>query len=218
MASPSEVSWMSHSIAKLPAIAAFAAPGMFSTIPREISCRPRCATGRAVSQSGAFKLRHLEQAFDLDRGIRRQGSDADGGGGVPPLVAEHLHHQIGGAVHHFRPVDEIRRRIDEAAEPYHAHHLVEIAEGGLDLRQKIDGAAARGGSTLLDRDTGPELALGDQLARRVEANLAGYEQQISAADEADIIRDGSRGLVQGDAKGSQFLFDRARHVSSPILL
>jgi hypothetical protein len=26
---------------------------MFSTMPREASCRPRWATGRAVSQSGA---------------------------------------------------------------------------------------------------------------------------------------------------------------------
>src|SRR5580704_9864304 len=108
MASPSEVSWMSHSMAKLPAIAAFAAPGMFSMIPREISWRPRCATGRAVSQSGAFKLRHLEQAFDLDRGVRGQRGDADGGAGVASLVAEHLHHQVGCAVQHLRPIDKIR--------------------------------------------------------------------------------------------------------------
>src|SRR5262249_47015489 len=135
MASPSAVSWMSHSMAKLPAIAAFAAAGMFSTMPRLISCRPRCATGRAVSQSSGAKSGYPEQTCALDRGIRRQRGDADGGAGMPALVAEHLHHQIGGAVQHFRSVDEIRRRIDEAAEPHHAYHLVEIAERGLDLRQ-----------------------------------------------------------------------------------
>src|SRR5262249_49481851 len=101
MASPSEVSWMSHSMAKLPAIAAFAAPGIFSTMPRATSCRPRCATGRAVSQRGEFNSGHLEQAFDLDRGICRQRGHADGGAGVAALVAEHLHHQIGGAVQHL---------------------------------------------------------------------------------------------------------------------
>src|SRR3954447_25373911 len=120
MASPSAVSWMSHSMAKLPAIAAFAAPGMFSTTPRLMSCSPRCTTGLAVSQFSEAKSGHLEQAFDLDRGIRRQRGDADSGAGVAPLVAEHLHHQVGGAVQHLRSVDEIRRRIDEAAEPHHA--------------------------------------------------------------------------------------------------
>src|SRR5581483_8684496 len=215
MASPSEVSWMSHSMAKLPDIAAFAAPGMFSMMPREISWRPRCATGRAVNQPGAFKSGYLEQAFDLDGGVRRQRGDTDGGAGVPALVAEHLHHQIGGAIQHLRSVDEVRRRIDEAAEPHHAHHLVEIAERGLDLRQQVDRAAARRGGALLDGDARAELALGDQLARGVEANLAGHEQQISSADKADIVRNGSRGLVQRDAQRSQFLFDRARHVLSP---
>src|ERR1700761_375739 len=133
MASPSDVSWMSHSMAKLPAIAAVAAAGMFSTMPRALSCRPRWATGRAVSQSGActpvrsiaapLTSGHFEHAFDLDRGIRRQRGDTDGGAGVAALVAEHRDHQVRGAVQHFRPVEEIRRRIDEAAEPDHAHHL-----------------------------------------------------------------------------------------------
>src|SRR5579871_5177636 len=186
MASPSAVSWMSHSMAKLPAIAAFAAPGMFSTMPREMSCSPRWATGRAVNQFGALKSGYLEQTLDLDRSVRRQRGDADGGAGMPSLVAEHFHHQVGGAVHHLRAIEEIRRRVDEAAEADHPHDLVEIAECGLDLRQQIDAATARGGSALLDRDAGPELALGDQLARGVEANLAGDEQQVCTADEADI--------------------------------
>ena len=53
---------------------------------------------------------------------------------------------------------------------------------------------------LFDRDAGAELALGDQLALRVEADLPGHEQQIAGADEADVVGDGGRGVVQGDAQ------------------
>src|SRR5262245_29363602 len=133
MASPSAESWMSTSMAKLPAIAACTAPGMFSTIPREMSCRPRCATGRAGSQSRPRKSLapgsgDLEHAFGLDRRVRRQRGDADGGAGVAALVTEGRDHQVGGTVQYLRSVDEIRRRVDETAEPHHAHDLVEVAE------------------------------------------------------------------------------------------
>src|SRR5947209_5267159 len=135
MASPSALSWMSHSMAKFPATAAEAAAGMFSIMPRARSCRPRWATGRAVSQSGArirsTRSGDLEDAFDLDRGIGGQGRDADRGPRVPALVAESCDHQVGGAVQHLGSVKEIRRRIDKTAEPDHANHLVEVAERGL---------------------------------------------------------------------------------------
>src|ERR1700720_493467 len=143
MASPSAVSWISHSMAKLPSIAASAAPGIFSIMPRAQSCRPRWATGRDISQPGArtrsLALRDFEQAFDLDRSIRRQRSDTAGGAGVAALVAEGCDHQVGSAVEHFRPIHEIRSGVDEAAEADHADDLVEVAERGLDLRQEIDG-------------------------------------------------------------------------------
>src|SRR5258708_10772458 len=130
MASPSAVSWISHSMMKLPSIAAFAAPGMFSMMPRERSCRPRWATGRAISQSGARTwcgpLRDLENSFDLDRRVRGKRRDADGGAGVAAPVAERRHHQAGGAVHNLPAVAEIRSGIDKTAQPDHAHHLVEI--------------------------------------------------------------------------------------------
>src|SRR6202035_3779733 len=184
MASPSEVSWMSHSMAKLPATAACAAAGMFSIMPRAASCSPRWATGRAVSQSGARtwasrRSGNLEQSLDLDRGVCRQRGDADGGAGMAALVAEGQNHQVGRAVQHLRSVEKIRRRIDEAAEPDHAHHLVEVADRGLDLRQQVDGATARGGIALFDGDAGAQLALGDQLALGVETDLTGDEQQVA---------------------------------------
>src|SRR5947209_14547428 len=107
MASPSAVSWMSHSIAKFPDIAARAAAGMFSMMPRSRSCRPRWAIGRAVSQSGArIGLGNLENPLDLDRGIGGERGDPDRGPGMPALVAEGRNHQVRGAVQHFRPVEE----------------------------------------------------------------------------------------------------------------
>ena len=75
----------------------------------------------------------------------RQGSDADGGAGMAALVAEGRDHQVRRAIEHLGSVEEVRRRIDETAEPHHAHHLVEIAERCLDLRQQIDRAALRRG-------------------------------------------------------------------------
>src|SRR4051812_14494606 len=109
MASPSAVSWMSHSMAKFPATAAAAASGMFSMMPRARSCSPRWATGRAVSQSGARielpRSRDLEDAFDLDRGIGRQGGDPDRGARMTALVAKGGDHQVGGAVQHFGAID-----------------------------------------------------------------------------------------------------------------
>src|SRR4051812_16716374 len=144
MASPSDESWMSHSMAKLPSMAACAAAGMFSTMPRAISCRPRWATGRAVNQSGArmaiFRSGHLEHGVDFDGGIRGQRGDADRGAGMPALVAERRDHQVGGAVEYLGAVEEVGGGIDEPAEADDTDHLVEIAERGLDLRQQIDAA------------------------------------------------------------------------------
>src|SRR3954454_14801596 len=176
---------MSHSMAKLPATAAVAAAGMFSIMPRARSCRPRWATGRAVSQSGArigrARSGDLEYALDLDRGVGRQRGHADRGAGMTALVAESCDHQVGRAVQYFRSVEEIGCGIDETAEPDHAHHLVEIAERRLDLRQQIDGAAARRGVALCDRDAGAELAFGDQLALGIETDLAGDVKQVAGA-------------------------------------
>src|SRR6202022_4301055 len=155
---------------------------MFSMMPRTRSCRPRWATGRPVSQPGArtraTPLRDLEDSLDLHRRVRRKRSNADGGARMAALVAERRDHQVGCAVQHLRPVEKIRGGIDEAAEPDHADHLVEVAERGLDLRQQVDGAAPRRGVALLYGDAGAKLAFGNQLSFRVDANLARHEQQI----------------------------------------
>src|SRR4051812_13000333 len=113
-------------MAKFAAIAAATEDGVFSIMPRAASCSPRCATGRAVSQSGLCigpYSADFEHAFDFDSGIHRQGSDADGCARVPALFTERRDHEIGGAVHDFRAVDEIWLAVDEAAEADHACHF-----------------------------------------------------------------------------------------------
>src|ERR1700756_1134917 len=226
MASPSELNWMSHSIAKFPSTAATAAPGIFSIMPRARSCRPRWATGRAVNQWGAgtqiswltksLRLRDFEDSFSLDCRVGWKHGDADSGAGMAPLVAEGRYHQVGGAVQHFRSIQKIRGRIDETTEPDHADHLVEIAERGLDLRQQVDGATARRGIALLDGNPGAKFALGDQLAVRSDANLARHKQQVAGAHETDVIRDQAGRFMQGPALSRKLLFDCTRHGSSPF--
>ncbi len=120
---------------------------------------------------------------------RRQRRDANGGAGVAAFVAEHFDHQIGGAVHDLGPVGEAGRRIDEAAEPHHADHFVEVADLGLDLGQQVDRAGARRLLAVLERDAGAELALGFQLALGAETELARYHQDIAGAYAGDIIGD-----------------------------
>src|ERR1700761_7219392 len=218
MASPSPASWISTSMLKLPDTAACTAPGMFSRMPRARSCRPRWATGRAVNQSGARITRvrsgDFEHAFDFDRRIGWQRRHADGGAGMAALVAEHFDHQVGSAVQNLRPVEKIRRGIDKAAEANDAHHLVEIAERGLELRQQIDGAAARSRVALLNGNAGAELALGDQLALGVDANLTGNDQEIASAHKPDVIGYRAWRRMQDNAKCPQFCFARTRHVAS----
>src|SRR5713226_3139043 len=130
------------------------------------------------------------------------------------LVAERRDHQVGRAIQYLRSVEEVGRGIDEPAEADHPNHLVEVAERGLDLRQEVDGATARGGTALLHGDAGAKLALGDQLAFRVDANLAGHEQQISGAHKTDVVRHRTCWLMQDYALSPKFLLPRTRHVWS----
>ena len=109
-----------------------------------------------------------------------------------------------GAVHHLGPVRETGRRVDEAAEPHHPHHLVEIAERRLELRQQIDRAGARRSLALFERDRGAELAFSDQRAV-LQAKLARHEQQASGAHEAYIIGDRCRRCRQCNTEFFEFL-------------
>src|SRR5262245_77614 len=161
-----------------------------------------------VSWNGSHgRSGHFEEPLDLDRSIERERRDANGRAGVPTLVAEHLDHQIGGAVHDLGSIEESRRRIDEAAEPHDPHHLVEVAERGLDLGDEVDRAGAGRGLALLDHHVVAKLALGDQRAAGAEAELAGHHQQRSSAHKADIVGDRGGRRREGDTKSGELLFN-----------
>ena len=172
--------------------------------PRDQPVEPACASARRNQA-------HLEHALDLDRRVDRQRGDADRGARMPALVAEHRDHEVGGAVHHLGAVEEGRRGIDEAAEANHPLDLVEIAERRLDLRQHVDRAGARRLLAVLDRYAVAELALGDELAARIEADLAGDEQQRADPHERDVIGDGRGRGGKHDPEFRKFLFDRSGH-------
>ena len=105
-ASPSDVNCTSHSMAKPPAIAASAAVMVFSMMPFALSWRPRWAIGLATSQ---FKLLiGLRTSFHFDGGIERELRNSDRRTGMPALVSERSHHQVGGAVHDRRELGEGR--------------------------------------------------------------------------------------------------------------
>ena len=132
----------------------------------------------------------LEHSFDFDTGIERQFRDADGGAGMAARIAQSLDHQVGGAVHDGGEGREGRHRIDEAAEADAAHDLVEIADGGLELGEQVDGAQARRFLADFGRDFRTELALVGigELAVEAEAELPGNDDQVSGPNEWDIIR------------------------------
>src|SRR3546814_19059264 len=58
-------------------------------------CRPSAGSG------------DLEEGVDLDGDTARQRYGTDGKAGMLAGIAEHLDHQVGGAVDHLRMVDEV---------------------------------------------------------------------------------------------------------------
>src|SRR5262249_22307931 len=122
-------------------------------------------------------------------------------------------HEVGCSIHHLGSIEEVRRGIDESAEPDHPHDLVEIAEGGLDLGQDIDGRDAGGPLTVLHRYPGPKLPLRHQLALGIETELTRYDEQVPGAHEADIICDWRGRRRQNNAKISKFTFHHFGHES-----
>src|SRR5262249_24481423 len=91
----------------------------------------------------------------------------------------------------------------------HLLDLVEVANGGLDLRQHVDPAGARRFLAVLERYAGAELALGDELAAAVEADLTGNEQKRADAHERDVVGDRPCGGGEHDPKLAEFLVYRA---------
>src|SRR5438094_6780269 len=126
-------------------------------------------------------------------------------------IAEHLDHQIGGAVDHRRHVGESGGAVDEAAEPQTAAHAVEIAAGrDLQVRDDVEGAETRRLLSVGDADRGAELA--DKAALAIPlADLAGDENEIARHRERHVIGKGCGRLRQFDAELLEPRLDVSAH-------
>ena len=148
-----------------------------------------------------------EQALDLHRRLPRQGGHADGGTGVAAGLAEHLHCEVGGAVHHPRVLGELGRRGDEAAEAHHPAHPVQVAAAGrAELRQDVDEAEPRSGLPFLHRHGGAELA-GVSDAAVAQRYLPGHHHEAVLHGEGDVVGQRRRRLRQVYAEFAQPRFD-----------
>src|SRR6185295_2243529 len=95
IASPSALAWTSSSMPWPAATAASKAARLFSGRP--FPCKPRCANGRAISRVRSLRL-DGDDGIDLDRRAQRQNWHADRAPDMAAGLAEHLLHQLGGAV------------------------------------------------------------------------------------------------------------------------
>src|SRR5258708_14991641 len=102
---------------------------------------------------------HLEDRVDLDGNAAPQRVDAHRRARMAARVAQHLNHQVGGAVGDLRLLGEVGHAIDEGAQPHAAQDAVEIAaECGFCLGQDIEPAQPRCFLSVLEADLAAELA------------------------------------------------------------
>src|SRR5205814_7033378 len=133
--------------------------------------------------------------------------DTDRRACVPAFVAENFDHQVGSAIHDLRSINEIRIRVDKAAEPHDPHDLVEVAKRKFDLCQEVDGTGAGRLLAVFDRHGAAEFAFGDELAVGAKADLARYDQERSAADKTHIIGDRGSRCRQHNAEICEFFLN-----------
>src|SRR5690606_24290156 len=92
----------------------------------------------------------LEDGVNFHGAVAGQRAGAKCEAGMAAAVAQHVDHQIGGAIDHLWMIGEVRHRVDEAAELHAAPDALEVtAAGCLHLGEDVDGALAGGGSAFL---------------------------------------------------------------------
>src|ERR1700730_12198334 len=216
IASPSAEICRSPSIPERPAIAAVKAEAVFSMMLLP-SCRPRCATGRAVSHSipGPASSCDLENPINFDGCVAGQHGDAHGRARVASFISEHSDHEIGCPIHDLRPLQKGGVRIDEAAQTNNARHPVKIADRGFDLGQHVDRAGARRFLALVRGNSSPKLTFRNGLAACIKADLSRNEQQGADTNEGNIVGDRSCRGGKGNSKLRKLSFNGSGH--SPFL-
>src|SRR5436190_18883472 len=196
IASPSALACTSSSIPWSAAIAASKAARLFSMRPGP--CRPRCAKGFAI-RLWSLACLDGDDGIDLDGSAEREDRDSDGAARMPPGLAEHPLHQLGGAVGDLGLVGEAgiggdeRPQLDDSLDP------VERSERLLDLGDQHHRAALRRFLALLEPLVEAERS-GDQRAVLAERQLAGNVEQSGDLDRRNISGDGGGGLRQADVE------------------
>ena len=130
------------------------------------------------------------------------------------LVAEHLDHEVAGAVDDLRMVVKIPRGVHESSKPHDPDDPVEVtATGSLELGDDVEAAQAGGRIALLESDIHAELALVFQCAVG-KGDLPGHEHQVASHGPGHIIRRRSGGFGKPDAEFGEACFDLPHHYRS----
>ena len=134
-------------------------------MPLRASCRPRWAIGRFSQSSLAMGCSSDgEHRIDLDGSAQRQAGAADGDAGMAPLSPKTSTIRFGGAVDDLGMVGEIGAELTKPLRRRQLHDAVEIAQGGLGLRQDIEQRRACRFLALSQIKIGAKLACDSDLA------------------------------------------------------
>src|SRR5579875_1352651 len=144
--------------------------------PRRRAARPRATAHRAQRSCG-----HLDDHLDLDREAERESLAADRRAGMVASLAEELREQIRCAVDHRGAVPELLRTGDEAEQLDDPPDPVEGSERVAGLGEQVEHAVTGSVTTCRHIEVGADAA--DPPVR----TLTGEEEQISAADVADVM-------------------------------
>ncbi len=130
--------------------------------------------------------------------------------------AEHLDHQVGGAVDGLRDLDEIGCDVDVAAQAHDLGDAVEIAvEGGAGVGEDVERRQPRGGLRVLEIELAADLADIADLAVPAR-QLPGYEQEAARdLGHLDACRARPRRRGERDAELAQAFVDAA-HGRPPV--
>src|SRR5664280_2421189 len=85
----------------------------------------------------------FDDELDLDAGAERKLGDAEGAARMRALFGEDLAEQLRAAVGDEMVLGEVGRAVDEAGDANDPLDLVEIADGGVQGAEQIDGDGAR---------------------------------------------------------------------------
>ena len=176
--------------------------------------------GRSVARSAsrAWSPRrsvHLERALDLDGGIERQADTPTVVRAWRPLSPNAVTIRSDAPFITLGPSAKPGAELMKPPSRTTRATLSRSPSAALSCASRLTAQALRRLGAVLDRDAAAELALGDQLALGVEAELAGNDQQLAGAHERHVVGDRRGRGRQFDPEVRKLLFNRAGHAVLP---